>query len=114
MQGDDGVVGEEGALAGDRAEAEPDVLGGVLHRCRGDEEAVVDAREQRAMRASTEVGLELGQSDEDEREQRLRVPLVVHQDVQVSERTTLDSCISCHERRGANRRSSSAQRSSSR
>ena len=46
MQGREGVVGEQGALAPRGVEAETDVLGRVGDGGGGDEEAVVDAGEQ--------------------------------------------------------------------
>ena len=60
-----------------------DVLDGVRRFRLAETEAAVDPRPQRAILGQRESAPELGQSDEDQREQRFRVPLVVRQDVQV-------------------------------
>ena len=49
VQGGERIVGEQGAVGAGSREAEADVLGSVIDGGRGDEEAVVDAGEQRAM-----------------------------------------------------------------
>ncbi len=69
-----------------RAHAHAEVLGGVVGREREDLEPVVDARVQRAVVPECEALAELGQADEDEREQRAAVPRVVEQNMQVIER----------------------------
>ena len=53
-------------------------------------EAAVEARVERAVAAQREAVVELGQADEDEREQRAAVPLVVEQDVQMVERVLVE------------------------
>ena len=82
----DGVGGEHLAVAAGAMQAHAQVLGGVVGRERGDLEPVMDARVQRAIAAQREPLAQLGQPDEDEREQRAAVPGVVEQDVQVVER----------------------------
>lgn len=84
VQDGESVIGEQVALTAGGAETEADVLGRVGDGGRGEQEAVMDAREQRAMGASGEVGFELGEADEDQREQGFGVPLIIEQDVQVS------------------------------
>src|SRR6185437_8135431 len=76
VESGEGVIGEEVAFAADEAEPVADVLGGVGHGGGGEQEAVVDAGEQGAVSAAGEVLLQLGESDEDEREQCPRIPLV--------------------------------------
>ena len=44
---------------------------------------MVDSSEQGAVRAPLQITFELGQADQEQREERLGVPLVVEQDVQV-------------------------------
>ena len=66
MEGCEGVVGEEVAFAAGESEPVTDVLGGVGHRRGGEQEAVVDAREQGAVSPTGEVLLQLGETDEDE------------------------------------------------
>ena len=68
-----GIVGEERVGRAGGAEAVAHVLGGVFDACAIDQEAMVDAREQRPIRAPGEVALELWQADEDEGEKRARV-----------------------------------------
>src|SRR5258706_2751681 len=82
---DEGVGGEELLLAAGAGEAETEVLGGVGGRERLDTQAGVQARAQGALVAPGEPVLKLGEADEDEGEERLRVPLVVEQDVEVVE-----------------------------
>ncbi len=83
VQSREGVIGEQGALAAGGVEAETDVLCRVRHSGGGDQEAVVNAGEQGPVGPSREVGFELGEADEDERQEGLRVPLMIEQDVQV-------------------------------
>src|ERR1044071_7746994 len=80
-----GIGGEDLASAAGALEAHAQILGRVLGRQRADFEAMVDARVQRAIAAQCEPLAKLGQSDEDEREQRAAVPGVVEQDVQMVE-----------------------------
>ncbi len=75
----DGVVGKERLGRTGGAEALAHVLGGVLDACGIDQEAMVDAREQRPTRASCDVAPELGRTDQDERAERARAPVVVEQ-----------------------------------
>ena len=86
VQQGDGVGGEELAVAAGVAEAEAEVLGGVVGGEGLDLEAVMEARVERAVAAQGEAIAELGEADEDEREQRAAVPVVVEQDVEVVER----------------------------
>ena len=67
------VVGEERALDAGRGEAVADVLGGVRHRRRREQEAVVDAGEQRAMRAPRALALR-ADFTECQQQARRRVP----------------------------------------
>ena len=66
------------------------VLGGVVDGGRRENEAVVNPREQRAVRSSRQARLELREPDEYEGQQRLRVPLVIHQDVEVGEHVRVE------------------------
>ncbi len=66
MEGREGVVGEEVAVGAAVAEAEADVLSRVLQARGLNEEAVVDAGQQRAMGSCREAWLELGQAHEDD------------------------------------------------
>ena len=58
-----------------RRSRQAEVLGGVVGRERADGEPVVEAREERAIAAEREPIAELGQADQDEREERSAVPL---------------------------------------
>jgi hypothetical protein len=77
------VIGEDGAVAAGSVEPESNVLGRVLDGGGGEQEAMVNAGEHGAMRASGEVGLELWEADEDEGQEGLGVPLVIEEDVKV-------------------------------
>lgn len=77
--------GEDLARAASTLEAHAQVLGRVLGRERVDLESMVDARVQRAIATQSEPLAQLGQADEDKREQRAAVPSVVEQDVQMVE-----------------------------
>ena len=79
------VEREDLAVAAGAAHAQAEVLGGVVGSERRDLEAVVEARVQRAVATEAEAVAELGEADEDEREERAAVPGVVEQDVQVLE-----------------------------
>jgi len=68
-QGAEGIVGEEGRVGAGSRKAEADVIGGVIDGGPGDEEAVVDACEQRAMGAPRQARFQLGQADQDQRQQ---------------------------------------------
>src|SRR5439155_17898248 len=81
----DGVGGKQLALAADALQTEAEILGSVLGDERLDLEAVMDARVERAVAPQREAVAQFGQADEDEREQRPAVPLVVEQDVEVVE-----------------------------
>ena len=61
------------------------ILGGVVGADGGDAQTGVEPRKQRLVCRVAEAVLEFGQADEDNREQSLRVPLVVEQDVKVAE-----------------------------
>src|SRR6266498_3022907 len=77
----DGVGGEELAIAAGLAETEAQVLGGVVGDKGLDLEAVVDPRVERAIAPQGEAIAQFGKTDEDEREQRATVPLVIKQNV---------------------------------
>lgn len=62
----DGVVGEERVGGAGGAEAVAHLFGGVVDARGIDQKAMVDPREQRPIRASCEMALELGQADQDE------------------------------------------------
>jgi hypothetical protein len=62
-----------------------DVLYGILGLGFAEAESAVDARPQRAVLAQGQALPELGESDEDQRQQRLRIPLVVREHMQVLE-----------------------------
>ena len=81
-----GVAREQLAVAAGVAEAEPEVLGGVVGNEGFDLEAVMKARVERAVATQREAVAELREADEHDREQRAAVPLVVEQDVEVVER----------------------------
>src|ERR1700729_1196262 len=84
-------VGREDVLGGaDAREASADVVGGVVGQEASEGEAVMDARGEGAISPEPEPVLEVGKSDEDQGEQRLLVPLVIEQDVQVVERVLVE------------------------
>src|SRR5580700_10351263 len=83
VESGEGVVGEEVAFASSVAEAEADVLGGVGHRRWREQEAVMDAGEQGAVCAAREILLQLGETDEDEGQERFRIPLEIQEDVEM-------------------------------
>lgn len=85
VQQADRVGGKQLAFAAGATQAEAEVLGSVIGDKGLDLEAVIDAGVQRAVAPQGEAVAELGQPDEDEREQRAAVPLVVEQDVEVVE-----------------------------
>ncbi len=70
----DCVVGEDVAVAAGALHPIAQVLGGVLGRERVDVQAPVDARVQGSVPPELELVLQLGRTDEDEGEERLRVP----------------------------------------
>src|SRR5438445_4775698 len=51
---------------------------------------MMDAREERAIATEAEAIVKLGKGDEDEREQRATVPLVVEQDLEMVERVLVE------------------------
>lgn len=67
------------------AEAEAEILGGVGGGEGLDLEAVMEARVEGAITAQGETIAKLGEDDEDEREERAAVPVVVEQDMEVVE-----------------------------
>jgi hypothetical protein len=75
------VAGEDLALDAGALQAVAQVLGGILGGERIEVEPDVQPRVERAVAAH----LALGEADEDEGEERLRVPLAVEEDVQVGE-----------------------------
>jgi hypothetical protein len=83
VEGGEGVVGEEVALASCVVETEADVFCGVGHRRRREQEAVMDTGEQGPVCSAREVLLQLGETDEYDGQERLRVPLVIQHDVEV-------------------------------
>ena len=90
MEERSGVGGEELAVAAGAAEAHSEVLGGVVG-CEGVElEPVVKAREERSISPEGEAISQLGQPDEDEREERAAVPFVIEEDMQVIERVLVE------------------------
>ena len=80
-----GIVGEEVALTSGELEAESEVVRGVVGGERGDDESARDAGVEGAMSSKGESVDEIGESDEEEREKRSAIPLVIQQDVQVVE-----------------------------
>jgi hypothetical protein len=76
-----GLAGEELPVGAGHLESTLQALGGVVGADRGDAQACVEPREQRLVCREAKAVLEFGQADEDDREQSLRVPLVVQQDV---------------------------------
>src|SRR6202021_2667991 len=83
VEGGEGVVGEEVALASGMMESEADVLGSVGHGRGREQEAVMDAREQGAMRTAREILLQLGKTDEDEGQERFRIPFEIQEDIKM-------------------------------
>jgi hypothetical protein len=69
------------ALATSALQAEAEILGSVLGDEGLDLEAVMDPRVERAVAPQREAVAQFGQADEDEREQRAAVPLVIQQNV---------------------------------
>jgi hypothetical protein len=67
----DGVRGEEFLVGADAGEAETDVVGGVGGREGPDAETIVEAGVERAISAAGKALVEIGETDEDEREERL-------------------------------------------
>jgi hypothetical protein len=72
-----GIASEDLAVAAGAAQAHAEILGGVVGRERIDLDAVVQARVERAVATEGEPVAQLGEADEDEREQRAAVPLVL-------------------------------------
>src|SRR5690606_8647406 len=86
VQDGDRVGREDVAAASGAGEPGAEVVCGVVG-CQGiDAEAAMDARRERAIPPDAQAVVEVAEADEDEREQRLRVPLVVEQDVEMVER----------------------------
>ena len=85
MQEGDAISGKELALTAGAAESHGEVFAGVLGGERVDGEPAREPRVERAASAETETRLEVAETDEHEREERLGIPLVVEQDVQVIE-----------------------------
>ena len=85
MQETQRVGGEDASTSTDALESVLDVLVGVLGPRGRDDESAVDARPQGAVDASFKALPQLGETDQDERQQRLLVPLVVGEDVQVTQ-----------------------------
>jgi hypothetical protein len=77
----DSVGGEQFAIATGLAEAQAQVLGGVVGDEGLDLEAVMDPRIERAIAPQGEAIAQFRKTDEDDREQRATVPLVVQQNV---------------------------------
>lgn len=73
VQEREGIAREELAVAAGEREPVADVVGGVVEGDGVETKAGVEAREQRLVRAERETVLELGQADEDERQQGARV-----------------------------------------
>ncbi len=103
MEGGEGVIGEERALGAGGGEAEPDVFGGVFEGGRGEEKAMVNAGEEGAVSAASEAGFELGESDEDEGQERFGVPLVIQEDVKMSEHVGVEQVSLVEEEDGMER-----------
>jgi hypothetical protein len=80
-----GVDVEQLAIAASEAQAGAEVVGGVILGEGPEDEAPVDPRQHGSVPAEGESVEQLGQSDEEEREQRARVPLVIAEDVQMIE-----------------------------
>jgi hypothetical protein len=87
-----GLVNHGGCVRGEKLlggaggeEARANVLGGVVRRERLDAEPVGKAGVERAASAHEKALVEVGQADQDEREQGFAVPCVVEQDVEVVE-----------------------------
>src|SRR5690606_23433814 len=85
VQEGDAISGKELALTAGAAESHGEVFAGVLGGERVDGEPAREPRVERAASAETETRLEVAETDEHEREERLGIPLVVEQDVQVIE-----------------------------
>lgn len=77
----DGVGGEELAIAAGLTEAKAQILGGVVGDEGLDLEAVVDSRVERAIAPQGEAIAQFRKTDENDREQRATVPLVIKQNV---------------------------------
>src|SRR5213075_2548141 len=81
----DGVGGEDFLGGTGSGEPSADVLGGIVRRKGLDRESVGQSREQRAVSSHDETVVEVGQPDQNQRQQGAAVPGVVEQDVQVIE-----------------------------
>ncbi len=77
--------GKELALRSSSFQAECNVLGGVARFGLAERESGLDAGPEGTILGECEPLPSFGQADEDDREQRLGIPLVVGQDVQVVE-----------------------------
>jgi len=77
VEEDGGVGRKDLAGAACALQAQAQILGGVVGGQRGDFEAVVEARVQRAIVTEGEPLAKLRETDEDEREERATVPCVV-------------------------------------
>ncbi len=86
VEQDDSVGGEYLAGTARARQSHAEVLAAVVWGQRTDLEAVVEARVERAIASERQALAELGEPDEDERQERAAVPCVVEQDVQVVER----------------------------
>jgi hypothetical protein len=86
----DGVGSEELAVTADASEAHAHVLGGVGWREGVDAKATMETEKERAIASHAKPIEEVGQTDEDEREERATVPLVIEQDVEVVERVLVE------------------------
>jgi hypothetical protein len=69
-----------------RFEAHANALSAVLEAAILDVDAAMEARLEGAVAAELETVAQLGEADEDERQERAAVPLVIEQDVQMVER----------------------------
>ena len=85
MEHGDGIGSEELSVTADAVKTHAEVLGGIVGDEGIDVQAAVETGVERAVAAQGEAIVELGETDEDERQQRPAVPLVVEEDVEVVE-----------------------------
>ncbi len=84
------VGGEDVPVAARAREPCAQVVGGVIGGERVEDDAAMKSGREEAISPDAQAVVEVAESDEDEGEQRLGVPLVVEQDVQMIERVLME------------------------
>ena len=86
----DGVVGKDVTVATGDSQAVTEVIRSILGIGRVELDAKLDAREERALVPACETLAQLGQSDEQKRQEGAAVPLVVAEDMKVIEHVLME------------------------